>query len=128
MAGIFIISCISNFRLCANSHLYITPSNILQVQPYEPGREKTCFFAYMRKQRRRSVTAQLISAFVFATQKVQSIYLLNPKFQAHNDLLWLYSLVGNREDKFCRDAAHIALSSKILIGSIWVIKLKIFLY
>ena len=47
----------------------------------------------MRKQRRRSafaVTAKLISAFVFATQIVQSLYYLNPKFQASSHLLWLY--------------------------------------
>ena len=40
-----------------------------------------------------AVTAQLISAFVFAIQIVQSLYLLNPKFQASSYLLWLYSLV-----------------------------------
>ena len=38
-------------------------------------------------------TAQLISAFVFTTQIVQSLYLLNPKFQASSYLLWLYSRV-----------------------------------
>ena len=40
-----------------------------------------------------AVTAQLISAFVFATQIVQSPYFLNPKFQASSHLLWLYSPV-----------------------------------
>ena len=39
------------------------------------------------------VTAQLISAFVFAAKIVQSLYFLNPKFQASNYLLWLYSPV-----------------------------------
>ena len=29
----------------------------------------------------------------FAAKIVQSIYFLNPKFQASNDLLWLYSPV-----------------------------------
>ena len=38
-----------------------------------------------------AVTAQLISAFVFATRIVQSLYLLNPKFQASSNLLWLYN-------------------------------------
>ena len=47
----------------------------------------------MRKQRRRSVTAKLISAFVFATSIVQSLFFLNPKFQASSHLLWLYSPV-----------------------------------
>ena len=40
-----------------------------------------------------AVTAKQISAFVFATRIVQSLYYLNPKFQASNHLLWLYSLV-----------------------------------
>ena len=39
------------------------------------------------------ITAKLISAFVFATRIVQSLYFLNPKFQASSHLLWLYSLV-----------------------------------
>ena len=34
-----------------------------------------------------------ISAFVFATQIVQSLFFLNPKFQASSQLLWLHSLV-----------------------------------
>ena len=33
------------------------------------------------------------SAFVFTTRIVQSIYYLNPKFQASSHLLWLFSLV-----------------------------------
>ena len=40
-----------------------------------------------------TVTAQLISAFVFAIWIVQSLYYLNPKFQASCHLLWLYSPV-----------------------------------
>ena len=36
---------------------------------------------------------QLISAFVFATQILQSLYSLNPKFQASSHLLWQYSPV-----------------------------------
>ena len=47
---------------------------------------------HTRKQRRRSA-AQLISAFVFATQIVQSLYYLNPKFQASSHLLLQYSPV-----------------------------------
>ena len=39
------------------------------------------------------VTAKLISVFVFATKIVQSLYFLNPKFQASSHLLWLYSPV-----------------------------------
>ena len=40
-----------------------------------------------------AVTAKLISAFVFATRIVQSLYYLNPKFQASINFLWLYSPV-----------------------------------
>ena len=39
------------------------------------------------------MTAKLISSFVFATRIVQSLYFLNPKFQASSHLLWLYSPV-----------------------------------
>ena len=45
-------------------------------------------------------------------KKVQSLYFLNPKFQASSYLLWLYSLicvdlVGNPEDRFSYDTAQI---------------------
>ena len=40
-----------------------------------------------------AVTAKLISAFVFATWIVQSLYFLNQKFKAYSHLLWLYSPV-----------------------------------
>ena len=50
----------------------------------EPRREKTVF-AY--------VTAKLISAFVFETRIKQSLFFLNPKFQASSHLLWLHSPV-----------------------------------
>ena len=36
-------------------------------------------------------TAKLISAFVFATRIVQSLYFLNLKFQASSYFLWLHS-------------------------------------
>ena len=39
------------------------------------------------------VTAELIRAFIFATQIVQSLYFLNTKFQASSHLVWLESLV-----------------------------------
>ena len=57
-----------------------------------------------------AVTAKLISAFVFATPIVQSLYFLIPKFQASSHLLWLYSpsdLVGNPDDRFSHKEAHI---------------------
>ena len=45
------------------------------------------------------LTAKLISAFVFATRIVQSLYFLNPKFQASIYLLWRYSPVCVRPDR-----------------------------
>ena len=58
-----------------------------------------------------TVTVQLISTFVLATKIVQSLFFVNPKFQASSHLLWLFSRVcvgPNRkpEDRFCHDAAH----------------------
>ena len=60
----------------------------------EPCHEKKHVFSHMRKQRRRSVTAQLISAFVGRYIDSTIFYLLlNPKFKASNYLLWMYSSV-----------------------------------
>ena len=76
---------------------------------YEPRCEKIGFFA---SQISCAVTAQLISAFVFAIRIVQSLYYLNPKFQASSHLLWLYSLVcvadlvGNPADRFSHNEAY----------------------
>ena len=52
-------------------------------------------FAYAKTKTQISfaVTAKLISAFVFATRIVQSLFFLNAKFQASSHYLWLYSLV-----------------------------------
>ena len=60
--------------------------------PYE---KNVFFFAYAKTKTQISlaVTAKLISVFVSATQIVQSLYYLNPKFQSSSHLLWLYSLV-----------------------------------
>ena len=43
-----------------------------------------------------AVTVKLISAFAFATQIVQFLFFLNPKFQASSHLLCLYTLVRVR--------------------------------
>ena len=52
-------------------------------------------FAYAKAKTQISfaVTAKLISAFVFATQIVQSLYFLNTKFQTSSHIVWPYSLV-----------------------------------
>ena len=49
-------------------------------------------FAYAKTKMQISfaVTAKVISAFVFASQIVQSLCFQNPKFQASSHLLWLY--------------------------------------
>ena len=56
---------------------------------------KLFFFVYAKTKTQIScaVSAQLISAFVFAIRIVQSLYYLNPKFQASGHLLWLYNPV-----------------------------------
>ena len=46
-----------------------------------------------------AVTTKLISAFDFATRILQSLYFLNPKFQASSHLLWLYRPICVRPDR-----------------------------
>ena len=57
------------------------------------------------------VTAKLISAFNFATQIIQSLFYLNPKFQASSHLLQLYLICvepGRKPDCwFSHDVAQI---------------------
>ena len=64
-------------------------------------------FAYVKTKTQISfaVTGKLISVFVFATQIVQSLYFLNPKFQVlaiFSDLAaqFMPDLVWNTEDRF----------------------------
>ena len=71
-------------------------------------------FAYAEAKTQISfeVTAKLISAFIFAIRMVQSLYYLNPKFQASSHLLWctarfVWDLVGNPEDRFSHNEAHL---------------------
>ena len=80
-------------KLLATSRATFRFSNPVKRQTYEPRHEQTGFL-FMRKQRHRSVViAQLISAFVFATRIVQSLFFQNLKFQTSSHLLWLYSPV-----------------------------------
>ena len=90
-------------------------AKILVLNMYEPRHEKTCFL-HMQKQRCRAAvlrTVQLISAFVFTSKIVQSLFYLNLKFQASSHLLPLYSLVccsdlvGNPQERFLCDLAYI---------------------
>ena len=78
----------------------------------EPRREKIGFLHMRKTQISFAVTAKLISAFVFATRILQSLYFLNTKVQASSHLLWLYSLVyvdlvENPEDRFSHNEAQI---------------------
>ena len=66
-----------------------------------------------------AVTAKLISAFVFATQIVQFLFYLNPKFQDSSSFLCLYRpvCVGPVRKPHCwfsHEAAH-NYSSLILV-------------
>ena len=76
-------------------------------------------FAYAKTKTQISfaVTAKLISAFVFATQIVQSLYFLNPKFQASSHPVWLYSMVSvgpgwESEDRFSHEAQFMISAQK----------------
>ena len=51
--------------------------------------------------------SQLISAFVFPIMIKKSLCLLNLKFQASSQQSALLELVGNSDNRFSHDAAHI---------------------
>ena len=72
--------------------------------------------------RGKRFTAKLISAFVFLTRIVQSLFFPNPKFQASSHLLWLYSRVcvgpGKKyppENRFSHNEVHISLRHCIIL-------------
>ena len=67
-------------------------------------------FAYAKTKTQFSSADQRL-LFVFTVRIVQSIYYLNPKFQASSHLLLLHSPVcvvprRNPEDRFSHDEAH----------------------
>ena len=71
-----------------NDIVLIVPVVLLNVSL----RENRLFaYAKLKTQISCAVIAQLISAFVFAIRIVQSLFFLNPKFQASSHLLWLCS-------------------------------------
>ena len=72
-------------------------------------------FAKTKTQISCAVTAQMISAFVFATWIVQYLFFLNPKFPVSSHLLWLYSPVcvgpGRKpQDRFSHNEAHFRIN------------------
>ena len=83
--------CNSNCSLVIRSSSVISYNNIHKWAATWENR----IFAYAKTKPQIScaVTAQLISAFVFATWIVQSLYFLYPKFRVSSYLLWLYSPV-----------------------------------
>ena len=95
------------------------------------GLKRTSYVGKTKVLIRFAVTVQLISAFVFSTQIVQSLCFLNLKFKAFNDPLWLYKsdLVGKSEDRFLSDTtkynkSHVLLMKKQpKIDSIFLIHL-----
>ena len=70
------------------------------------------FFAYAKTKQQIScaVTAQLISAFVFATRIVQFLFFLNQKLKLHMFYgctdRFVSELVGNPEDRLSRVEAQ----------------------
>ena len=94
---IFASACLSepvpgdaNYYSMNTKYIYLFLFNKRQFIIFEPSRKKTVFFfAYAKT--KTHITAKLISAFVFATSIVHSLYFINPKFQASGNLLWLYS-------------------------------------
>ena len=77
-------------------------------------------YAKTKTQIRFEVTVKLIIAFVFATQTVQFLYFLNPKFPAISHLLCLYRSVCVRAGRkphrwFSHDMAQFILLDKCLL-------------
>ena len=86
----------------------------LILTKFELHHEKTRFL-HVRKQRRRSATIHLISAFTVAALIVQSLYFLNPKFQASSHLLWLHSPVCIRPGQKPQRQAILSRGSHVLV-------------
>ena len=84
-----------------------------------------------------SVTAKLISAFVFAKRIVQPLYFINPKFQAPIDIFcgctarFMSDLVGNPEDRFSHDAAELVSHSerglRVKDGGRYILKKELYM-
>ena len=105
------------------NHVNIKRNKVLDLTAPRENR----LFAYAKTKTQISlvVTAKLISAFVFATWILQSIFYLNPKFQASSHLLWPYSPVcvgpGRkvRRPVFSQRSSYIMLFSTYAINKCW---------
>ena len=77
-----------------------------------------CIYAKIKTQ----ITAKLISAFVFATWIVQSLFYLNPKSLYSSHLLLLYRPVcvgpgRTTEDRFSHNEAQLCQGNRMRIDS-----------
>ena len=74
-------------------------------------------FAYAKTKAQNScvVTAQLISAFVFATRIVQSLLMLQPKFHASSLFLRLYRPVNVGPGRTPRRPAFLSRDPNIFL-------------
>ena len=84
----------------------------LNSHTFEPPHEKTNNMHIQNQRRRSAQNAKLISAFVFATRRLQFLYFLNPKFSVSIQLLCLYSPVcvgpvRKQQYWFSHAAAHL---------------------
>ena len=96
VAIVFVAICVAKCLMWTIYIVLLTNNSFWKcLLTYEPRHEKTvfCIYAKTKTQISFAVTAKLISAFVFATRIVQSLYYLNPKFQTSRHILWLYSPV-----------------------------------
>ena len=84
----FLILFLQNHGSVQNIYIKVGCKGLYIARICEPRHEKTSSL-HMRKQKTQisfAVTAKLISAFVFATWKVQYLFFLNTKFQASSHL------------------------------------------
>ena len=107
MRGLIWIYSACKFSYCCfcpfKGYKYNLKSTVTQSTPFSMASHNSIWattwenriFAYAKTKTQISVavTVKLISAFVFATLIVQSLYFLNLKFQATRHPLWLYSPV-----------------------------------
>ena len=91
-------------------------SQLMSLFLFEPRCEKACFLAYAKTKTQISfaVTAKLIGAFVFAIRIVQFLFYLITNFKppaifCHCAARFVSDLVGNPEDRFSQNEAHLFL-------------------
>ena len=78
-----------------------------QMSPYrfEPRHEKTGLLPNMRKQRRRSASQYSVTYYNFSSFSIRNFKLL---VTCACTARFVSDLIGNPEDRFSRDVAHLA--------------------